>query len=102
MLVGLILQKVMAKENKKTIDTSGIFIISTATYLLRRDVTTVMNNTFFWEWSHGKTWCEFYIDFDRNVMATVNWVGDTKTYLALAGLAHQRGFGFEDLYTMDE
>jgi hypothetical protein len=42
---------------------------------------------------------EVHLDFDKKELGFVDWVGDTKTYYALVGVAMIAGFTTEDYFT---
>ena len=55
-----------------------------------------MGDSVYWYLNDGS---ELEIDFDEKEIKFIDWVGDTKTYFAIVGLASSKNFTTNDYFT---
>lgn len=78
---------------KKKID---IWMITNIAVMLGESCDTEMDNCFYWHLDDDSM---LELDFNTNEVRFVNWVGDSKTYYSIIGIATLRKFTHGDYFT---
>ena len=81
---------------KKKTNKMDIWIISNVSVFLGQSIDTEMGDSVYWYLNDGS---ELEIDFDEKEIKFIDWVGDTKTYFAIVGLASSKNFTTNDYFT---
>lgn len=82
----------MVTKNNKI----DIWVISNVSVFLGQSIDTEMGDSVYWYLNDGS---ELEIDFDQREIKFIDWVGDTKTYFAIVGLASSKNFTTNDYFT---
>ena len=81
---------------KKKTNKMDIWVISNVSVFLGQSIDTEMGDSVYWYLNDGS---EVEIDFDEKEIKFIDWVGDTKTYFAIVGLASSKNFTTNDYFT---
>jgi hypothetical protein len=81
----------MKKNNKL-----DVWMISRVSAFLNESISTTQGNLVDWIMNDGS---EVLIDFDKEEIRMIDWVGDDKTYYAIVGVAHMADFKIDDYFT---
>ena len=81
---------------KKKTNKMDIWVISNVSVFLGQSIATEMGDSVYWYLNDGS---ELEIDFDEKEIKFIDWVGDTKTYFAIVGLASSKNFTTNDYFT---
>ena len=81
---------------KKKTNKMDIWVISNVSVFLAQSIDTEMGDSVYWYLNDGS---ELEIDFDEKEIKFIDWVGDTKTYFAIVGLASSKSFTTNDYFT---
>jgi hypothetical protein len=81
----------MKKNNKL-----DVWMISRVSAFLNESISTTQGNLVDWIMNDGS---EVMIDFDKEEIKMIDWVGDDKTYYAIVGVAHMADFKIDDYFT---
>ena len=81
---------------KKKTNKMDIWVISNVSVFLGQSIDTEMGDSVYWYLNDGS---ELEIDFDEKEIKFIDWVGDTKTYFAIVGLASSKNFTTNDYFT---
>ena len=81
---------------KKKTNKMDIWVISNVSVFLGQSIDTEMGDSVYWYLNDGS---ELEIDFDEKEIKFIDWVGDTKTYFAIVGLASTNNFTTNDYFT---
>ncbi len=84
----------MEKENKL-----DVWMISQISAFLGEQIGIQQGNMVGWYPENHRGVMEVHLDFDKKELGFVDWVGDTKTYYSLVGIAMIAGFTTEDYFT---
>lgn len=81
---------------KKKTNKMDIWVISNVSVFLGQSIDTEMGDSVYWYLNDGS---QLEIDFDEREIKFIDWVGDTKTYFAIVGLASSYNFTTNDYFT---
>ena len=81
---------------KKKTNKMDIWVISNVSVFLGQSIDTEMGDSVYWYLNDGS---ELEIDFDEKEIKFIDWVGDTKTYFSIVGLASTNNFTTNDYFT---
>ena len=84
----------MEKENKL-----DVWMISQISAFLGEQIDIQSDDMVGWSPENSKGVMGVHLDFEKKELGFVDWVGDTKTYYALVGVAMIAGFTTEDYFT---
>ena len=73
-----------------------IWVISNVSAFLGQGIDTQMGDSVYWYLDNGS---QLEIDSNEKEIKFIDWVGDTKTYFAIVGLASSRNFTTGDYFT---
>lgn len=73
-----------------------IWVISNVSVFLGQSIDTEMGDSVYWYLNDGS---QLEIDFDEREIKFIDWVGDTKTYFAIVGLASSYNLTTNDYFT---
>jgi hypothetical protein len=81
---------------KKKTNKMDIWVISNVSAFLGQGIDTEMGDSVYWYLDNGS---QLEIDSNEKEIKFIDWVGDTKTYFAIVGLASSRNFTTNDYFT---
>jgi capsid portal protein len=73
-----------------------IWVISNVSAFLGQGIDTQMGDSVYWYLDNGS---QLEIDSNEKEIKFIDWVGDTKTYFAIVGLASSYNFTTNDYFT---
>ena len=81
---------------KNEINKMDIWVISNVSAFLGQGIDTQMGDSVYWYLDNGS---QLEIDSNEKEIKFIDWVGDTKTYFAIVGLASSNNFTTNDYFT---
>ena len=73
-----------------------IWVISNVSAFLGQGIDTQRGDSVYWYLDNGS---QLEIDSNEKEIKFIDWVGDTKTYFAIVGLASSHNFTTNDYFT---
>jgi hypothetical protein len=83
----------------KKVNKLDVWMISQVSAFLGTQLDAATDDFAIWYVENNKGMSELHLDFDKKELGFVDWIGDTKTYYALVGMAMIAGFTTEDYFT---